>query len=601
MSPTNPIVPPNRLRTDSGVFARRARHIVGIGVSPGVVEGRVHLVYRGAPRVNKRVIAPEAIEQEIARLGRAIDEATEQILRARELLGEGTSTAHALLDAHAMMLRDALLVGGARQRIRGQLVNAEYAVAATVREIQAHFDALQDSYFRERRSDVELVGDNLIHNLLGHPDDALRRIGRGDVVVAPALSPADGVVAARAGAAAFVTDKGGATAHIALVARSFGLPAVVGAHDLADQVAHGDPIIVDGEAGTIVIWPDDQDLRAARERKATVESGFERAFVERDLPSVTTDDTEINLRANLDLPEESDLAAGMGAAGVGLFRSEYLFVGRSQLPDEDEQYQVYARVTERFAPHPVTVRTLDLGDDKAEGLSEMPPELARTKTHRAIRFCLSEPRLFRTQLRALIRASARGSLRILLPFVSRLDEIRQTRQLLGQAVDELRARGIDVPAPPLGAMIELPSAVLMADEIAREVDFLSVGTNDLIQYLLAVPRDSDATAGYYDPLHPAVLRALAMVAGAARRACRPLGICGELASDRRATPLLVGMGYTELSMAPRALPVIRRTVRSLSASLARGLAGEALLAPDANAVEELILARGGKSMTEPAW
>jgi phosphoenolpyruvate-protein phosphotransferase (PTS system enzyme I) len=570
----------------------------GLGVSPGIGIGRALVLKRGTTDLRFRV-PPWLVDRELDRLERARAQSREQIQQIRERIVRKAGAEHAyLFDAQLLMLDDAMLVGKAAEAIRLERLNAESALQRALEHISSLFDQAQDPYLRERKGDVADIVGRLTMNLRasGDPIARFNELEGPLVLVAHDVTPSVIAQLDWQRLAALVTDAGSWTNHTAILARSLHVPAVAGLHNASVLVAPGTVLAVDGTTGEVVIEPDAEALEQieARQRRR---QAFEQALDEyRELPAITEDGVAIRLEANIEAADDADRARERGAEGIGLFRSEFLLTGAghgapAQLT-EDAQYAAYRRVIESSAPRRVTVRTFDVSEAQ---LRRDSGERARSPLGmRGVRLSLATEELFQAQLRALLRAAAHGPLRIMFPFVSGLEELRAARAAVAQAAETLRARGHSVPDVPIGIMIELPSAALTADLLAREADFFSIGTNDLIQYCLAVDRTDDRVSRLYEPLHPAILRAIRLVVRAGRHARIPVAVCGEMAADPVLLTLLVGLGLRELSMTPTAIPLAKRVIRGLRAADARIAAGRALTARTAAEIE-----RGLHDLAEP--
>lgn len=544
----------------------------GIPVSKGIAIGRACLIGSAAIDVDHYVVEPGDVDAEVQRFRTAQDAvgAELEVLRA-ELPPDAPGEMDAFLNVHGLLLRDAMLGDATVELIRTRRYNAEWALTEQLASLIRHFDEMDDPYLRERRADVEQVVERVLKVLAGHPSAALlvaERTRDGDmemIVVAHDIAPADMLQFKTQRFCGFVTDLGGRTSHTAIVARSFGIPAAVGMQQASTLIRMDDVIIVDGERGVVIVSPPETVLEEYRYRQS------ERALEQRKLQLLrsastqTLDGTPVHLHANIELPDDGLAASAAGATGVGLFRTEFLFMNRrGTLPDEDEQLAQYQRAIEAMNGLPVTIRTIDVGADKpldsrtGEGFeAEMNPALGL----RAIRWCLSEPQMFLTQLRAILRASAHGPVRILIPMLAHASEMDQTLALIDEAKTQCDAAGIKYdPNVPIGAMIEIPAAVLALPLFLKRFDFLSIGTNDLIQYTLAIDRADNAVAALFDPLHPAVLKLLSMTISEANRAKIPVAVCGEMAGDPLMTRLLLGMGLREFSMHPSQLLLVKREV-----------------------------------------
>ena len=472
-----------------------------------------------------------------------------------------------LLDAHVAMLSNSRLVRGAGERIGRQRINAERAVELEIDEIARSFAAMRDPYLSARGEDVRVVGTRLIRNLIKKPYAAYSGVPEGAVIVADELTPADTALMDPQRIAGFAAQFGGADSHTAIVARALGMPAVLGVPDLIEHARSEATVIIDGAEGAVIIDPTPETVAQYEARRDALTR--ERRYLNRlrRLPAVTRDGVEITLEANIELPIELEQATANGAMGLGLVRSEFLYMNRDDLPGEDEQYAVFSALVRGMGGKPVTVRTFDLGGDKlAHSLADHYTEADNPALGlRAIRLSLQDRRLLDPQLAAMLRAAAEGPLRILLPMITHAGEIRRVREAMEQVARRLRRRGVPVPKPlpPLGAMIEVPGAALAADSLAAESDFFSIGTNDLIQYTLAIDRSDEQVAHLYNPLHPAVLRLIQFTVEAALRRNMPVSVCGEMAGEPRMTALLLGLGLRNLSMAPRSIPRVKQRIRAL--------------------------------------
>jgi phosphotransferase system enzyme I (PtsI) len=470
----------------------------------------------------------------------------------------------AILEAQTMLLDDPALIAEVGNRVRTEGVSASFAVHATIDAYLARFASIEDRYLRDRAGDLRDLQQRLVRLLEPAPATDAPPPDGPIVVIAQAVGPSDTVALARDGVVALAADHGGPTSHTAILAQAFGLPAVIGLGDVARNVRVGAIVVVDGDRGEVVVDPDGARLNEARVQHDLWVSREDAWAATRDLPTVTRDGVEIVLRANVEFPDEAAVALRFGARGIGLYRSEFLFVARApRLPDEEDHYRTYRDLAQRVEPHPVVVRTLDLGGEKYfhEVLDRTEPNPVLGL--RGLRLCLKRPELFVPQLRALLRASAHANLRVLLPLVTAVDEVREVHLILAREAAALRASGVLCrPDVPLGAMIETPAAAMTADLLAREVDFLSVGTNDLIQYTLAVDRGNPSVASLYEPLHPAVLRMLRFVVRAGKACGVPVALCGEMAARPDLVPTLLGLGLRELSCPPRAVPRVREAIRA---------------------------------------
>lgn len=549
----------------------------GVAASGGVVHGRVLRLSSGAVDVRPRSIAADETEAELDRFHRAISETRNQILEVhqRVLLAMGAKEA-AIFEAHGLVLEDPALVGEISRSIRDGLNGAEYAVQSVCGRFCAALEAADDPYLRERAADVQDVSHRVIRNLLGEMGPNLANLAEPVVLVAPDLSPSATAMLDRSKVLGFATDHGGLTGHTAIVARKLRIPAVVGLGEASRELQTGDHVLIDGHDGVLVLSPTDATLfryGQIRERREALEVRLQAV---RDLPAVTLDGVKVGLAANIDEPSEVASVRESGAHGVGLFRTEFLFLNSEVPPDEDRQYAAYRAVAESLAPAPVVIRTLDLGGDKlvdTEQTEERNPFLG----WRAIRISLSRPDMFRVQLRAVLRASIHGRLRLMFPMISGLEELLEAKALLEECRSDLARRSIaHDPNLQVGMMVEVPSAALLAAEFAPHVDFFSLGTNDLTQYTLAVDRLNPRVALLHSPAHPAVLRLIRTTVRAAREHGRWVGVCGEMAGDPSMIPLLVGLGVDELSVTPALIPAAKHLLRRLRRDEAIAMVDRAL-------------------------
>jgi phosphoenolpyruvate-protein phosphotransferase (PTS system enzyme I) len=553
--------------------AGNERRLTGIGVSPGIAIGPAYIGERGELTVSESRIAEANIESERARFAEAVATSAKQLrklkTRATALPGSASDEIGFLLDAHLAMLANSRLIRGVNQRIARQRVNAERAIQIEIEEISKTFAAMGDPYLAARIDDIRVVGSRLIRNLLRKPYIAYSGLTGGAIILAEEVTPGDAALMDPRRIGGFATEFGGPDSHTAIMARALGLPAVLAVPGLLERARTGAPVLIDGSGGVVIVDPTPEtveDYEARREELTRERRLLARL---RRLPAVTRDGIEIRLDANLELPVELEHALANGAMGLGLVRTEFLYMNREELPSEDEQYEFFASLVRGMGGRPVTLRTLDVGGDK------LPEALAGYAASdsanpalglRAIRLSLRERRLLDTQLAAMLRAANDGPVRILLPLISALDELRRVREAMEQVARRLRRRGVPIPEtmPPLGAMIEVPGAALAADALASEADFFAIGTNDLIQYTLAIDRTDEQVAHLYDPLHPGVLRLIQFAIEAAARRQIPIGVCGEMAGDPRFSALFLGFGLRELSMAPRNIPRVKQRIRSLN-------------------------------------
>jgi len=544
----------------------------GLGVAPGIAIGVAHRSETGVVAVPDYEIAPEQVDTEKRRFADAVARAQKQLAKlkakSQALSAEAAEELGYLLDAHAQMLAGSRLVRGVVNRIETQRQNAEAAVRAVIAEITEGFAEIDDAYLSARQADVRDVGERVIRQLTKTPYQAFSQLPEGTVVVAEELSPADTALLDPKRIAGIVTALGGAESHTAIMARSLGLPAVLGAPEALRAIRGGETVIVEGSEGNVVVTPRAATLARYRKRQAAWAKEQAKLAGLKGLASVTRDGHQIGLQANLELPRDLEGALEAGALGIGLLRTEFQFMNRDDLPDEDEQYETLRQIVEGMAGRPVTIRTLDVGGEKlARALG---PEIGEPTNPalglRGVRLGLAQPRLLETQIAAILRAAVHGPVRILLPMVVTVSEVRRVRAMTEQVAKRLKRRGLTIgdTLPPIGVMIEVPGAALSADALALVSEFFAIGTNDLTMYTLAIDRADDQVATLYNPLHPAVLRLLQFSIEAALRAHIPVSVCGEIAGDPRYIPLLLGLGVRELSMAPPKLPRVKRRVRHLN-------------------------------------
>ena len=548
--------------------------IKGIAASPGVVVGKAYLLDSEEMSIPRKSIKESAIPKEITRFQDALTGTRAEIQKIRDKISHEISKEHGdIFNAHLMVLEDRAIIEEVMERIKKDKLNAEYIFSQVLKKYVQSFLKIDDEYLRERVSDINDVGRRIIRHLIGDQRNTLSEIKEKVIVVAYDLAPSDTAVMHRKNVIGFATDIGGRTSHTAIMAKSLEIPAVVGLENATRAVAMGDTVIIDGIQGVMVINPTPTELQKyQKEQTRYLEFGKSlKRF--KDLPCVTKDGRQIELAANIELPEETPSVLSHGADGIGLYRTEFLYMNRVGLPTEEEQYQAYKKVITAMAPKPVVIRTFDLGGDKFLSHLEMPHEMNPFLGWRAIRFCLASPDIFRVQLRAILRASAHGRLRMMYPMISGVGEVKQANKMLSEAKAELRARKIAYDEKmEVGAMIEIPSAAMTCDILAPEVDFFSIGTNDLIQYALAVDRINERIAYLYEPAHPAVLRLLKTIIDAGHDKKIWVGICGEMSGDPIFTPVLLGMGMDEISTSPVMVPEIKKIVRSITYKEAQEIA-----------------------------
>ncbi|WP_193366590.1 phosphoenolpyruvate--protein phosphotransferase [Pelagibius marinus] len=560
------------MKTDKKSKKRREELILeGLGVAPGVAIGPAHVREAGDLQVPEYQIPAGRVKAEKVRLGEAIDKALRQVgkLKAKALGIHGLAAEELgyLLEAHGQMLNSSRLVGGIERRIDSDRRNAEAAVMAEISAIAQEFEAMEDSYLSARAEDVREVGHRILRCLTDEAYHGFGGLEKGSIVIAEEISPADTALMDPRQIGGFACVLGGAEGHTAIMARSLGMPAVVGVPDLLPTVRSGDQLIIDGTNGLIIVNPTARRLAGYERRLKDIAREARSLARLRDVPAETRDGQRVTLQVNMELPRELEQTVETGAEGVGLLRTEFMYMNRADLPGEEEQYQALAQIVKAMRGRPVTVRTLDVGGEKlASSLGEHLGEAANPALGlRAIRLSLKEPKLLRPQLAAMLRAGAHGPLRILLPMITTPGEIRAVRKELDKTARRLSRRGVAIadPLPPVGAMIEVPGAALAADSLAQSADFFAIGTNDLTMYTLAIDRGEEQVAHLFNPLHPAVLRLIQFTVEAALRARIPVSVCGEIAGDPRFTALLVGLGVRELSMTAKAIPRVKSRILSI--------------------------------------
>jgi phosphoenolpyruvate-protein phosphotransferase (PTS system enzyme I) len=564
--------------------------IKGIAVSPGIIAGTAYVIRRNDVAVPQRRVAEAEVDQEVERFRKAVELSREQLEEVRRKLGNEQGDHVLIVDTYRLLLQDEMLTKGTETIIHRELINAEWALQQKIEEIRALFNKIEDAYIRERKSDVDFVAERIFRNFWPDEEEPLLSgLPPNAVLIAHDLSPADTSMLPKFHVAGFVTEIGGRTSHTAILARSLGLPALVGAEGLLAHVNTGDPVIIDGLTGTLIIHPHEDEFKLYIERRERYEFSERQLAAYRNLPAETRDGYRIRLLTNIELPEEIPQALEMGAEGVGLYRTEFLYLNRLDLPSEEEHFDNYRRVLERMHPLPATIRTCDIGGDKI-ALS-VPIERGANPAMglRAVRLYNRYPEIFRTQVRGMLRASIYGKLKILLPLITSVTELVDLRRWIDEEKEKLRAQGIPFdPHVPIGVMIETPAACMMADVLAREADFFSVGTNDLIQYALAVDRQDEHVAYLYEPLHPAILRMVKRVNDIAHEVGIPVSICGEMGGEEIYLLVLLGLRFDELSMNARSIPRMKRLTRKIEFSRAEWMVQSILALRTARDIDRFV-------------
>ena len=571
----------------------------GIAASPGIAIGKAFLYNSEDIRVDCIKIKVADIPNEIVRFEAALIKTRSEIVAIRNNISQEMGIKHAeIFNAHLLVLEDRMIIDEIVNRLRSEKLNIEFIFEDVLKKYISAFQKMDDEYLRERITDIEDVGKRLLRNLLGKNKRTLANIPPKSVVVAYDLSPSDTATMHRKNVMAFVSDIGGKTSHTAIMAKSLEIPAVVGLENITGNVKNGDTILVDGENGIVYVNPRRSTLlQYLRLQKKLIK--LDKNLLEiKNLPAETTDGHRVELGANIELPDEIPTVLSHGAEGIGLYRTEYFYMNRQGLPSEEEHYQAYKDVVERIKPNTLTIRSLDLGGDKFLSQLDVPKEMNPFLGWRAIRLSLARPEMFKTQLRAILRASVHGKLRLMYPMISGIEELDAANKCLDEAKQELKAKRIPFGKNiEVGVMIEVPSAALIADLLAAKVDFFSIGTNDLIQYALAVDRVNEKIAYLYEPLHPAVIRLIKNIIDSGHSKGIWIGMCGEMASELRYVPLLLGLGLDEFSVSAPALLKIKKIIRSVSYEDAKQVAEDALLLSTGKEVEALV-ARKFKDIIE---
>jgi phosphotransferase system enzyme I (PtsI) len=550
----------------------------GVPASPGIARGQIHVFSIDSDDVVRYHVEPSHIADEIARFENALIQTRAQILEMQQQIAQAIGAKDAgIFDAHLLVVEDQTLIDEVLRRLETEHCNVEFAFQAVADRYVESLSKIDDPYLRERALDIQDVTRRVIRNLQGKSPRPFLAVEEPHILLAHNLTPSDTATMNREQVRGMALDLGSRTSHTAIMARSLGIPAVVGLHDATECFETGAPALIDGYNGLLIIHPSEETLHEYTEIERQKGAITERLQQLRETKSTTRDNRHIVLSANIELPEEVDAVLANGAEGVGLYRTEFLYLNQTSLPSEDEQFEIYRSVAEKLAPDPLIIRTLDLGGDKITATLESSDELNPFLGWRAIRFCLENLELFKTQLRAILRASVSGNVKLMFPMISGLDEVRRGRQVVDECKNELRQEGHSFDDKlEVGIMIEVPTAAIMADRLAREVDFFSVGTNDLIQYAVAIDRTNERVAHLYEPSHPSVIRLLKMVADAAHAHDIWVGVCGEMAGEVLFTPLLLGLGMDELSANATIVPRVKNAVQRLTISECQQLIADVL-------------------------
>lgn len=562
----------------------------GVIASPGVVMGKVFLLDVTKLKVVRQKISPEEVKLQIENFKEAVLRTEKEIMKIKEKVHHEMGEEYAnIFEAHLLVLNDPLLIFEVSERIKKEYINVEYALWEVLEMITGNITALEDEYMRERVVDIYDIGRRILENLTGTANISLQELKEDVIVVAHNLTPSDTSHMYKGKIIGFATDIGGQTSHTAIMARALEIPAVVGLRDITFRVKSGDTLIIDGSQGIVIINPDANTIEEYERRKRLFDEFKAGLAWLKDLPGQTNDGYRVDIAANIELPQEVDVVKNEGAEGIGLYRTEFLYLDRTDLPTEEEQLEAYRQVISQMLPYPVTIRTLDVGGDKFLSYLGIPTEVNPFLGLRAIRLCLRNKEMFKTQLRALFRASSFGKLRIIFPMISELDELRQIKRVIAEVKQELRIEKVCFdPNIEMGIMIETPSAAITSDIFADEVDFFSLGTNDLIQYTIAIDRINEQLAHLYNPLHPAILRLIKYTIESAHKRGKWIGMCGEMAGDPLFTIILVGMGLDELSMSSASIPKVKEVIRGINIREAKELVEKILTLQSADEIEEVL-------------
>ena len=560
----------------------------GIGAAGGISIGAAYKLGKEEFVVLPETITWEEIPLQIQLFEEALIKTRREIIELQKRISSDMGQEEAqIFDAHLLVLEDRMLIEEVISRLKKEQFNVAYIFSEVLKKYISVFLKIEDEYLKERIADINDVGKRILRNLLGKEKRGLDDLKEKAIIVSHDLSPSDTAAMHTKNVAAFVTDMGGKTSHTAIMAKSLEIPAVVGLEGITVKVSPGDILIVDGNTGTVIINPDEATLKEYQQELLKLRHIAERFSLVKELPAITTDGREILINANIEFPDEVASVKLHGSEGIGLYRTEFFYMNRKDSPSEEEHYQAYKYVAEQMNPHSVVIRTLDLGGDKFLSQFQIPHEMQPFLGWRAIRFCLARPDIFKLQLRAILRASVHGNLKLMYPMISGIEELRQANGLLQEAKDELRQKGMKFNDNiPVGVMIEVPSAAMTADILAKEADFFSIGTNDLIQYCLAVDRGNEKVAYLYEPAHPAVLRMIRMVIDSAHQAKIKVAMCGEMAGEPSLALILLGLGLDEFSVPPQVIPELKFIIRAIGFKVVQDIASEAMKLSTGTQVEE---------------
>jgi phosphotransferase system enzyme I (PtsI) len=572
----------------------------GIAVYPGIVIGKAHLVDRSKVKIlYQYLVNTEHLNGEVERFEEALRVVEKEMASLKTGMAEKVNDLSFILDSHLMILKDSMFRDSTIRTIQDEKINAEWALKKSLEKIRKVFDQIDDEYISNRISDVENVTERILRTLSGKAQQSLSEIDRRVIIVAHDLSPADTTELNIGRVMGFITDVGGRTSHTAIVAQALEIPAVVGLESATEAVADGDLLIVDGSTGVVVVNPDDSAIIYYQEKKLQLEDYRSSIARQSHLPAVTPDGQRITVTANIEFLEEVAAVRNYGGEGIGLYRTEFLYLRSKGFPEEEELFEDYREIAELMAPEPVNIRTLDIGGDKFSSALEISKEMNPALGLRAIRFCLKQPEIFKTQLRAILRASVHGHIRLIFPMISGLQELLDAKDILEQVKMDLDRDHIPYNEKmEVGIMVEIPSAVVMAEVLARHVDFFSIGTNDLIQYLLAIDRVNEHVAHMYQPFDPALIRMIGQVVAAAGNEGIRVNLCGEMAGDPLCVPILLGLGLDALSMNARSIPLIKKIVRATPMSQARDDLNEIMGLHTAHEVQQYLFERTGGMFPE---